>query len=126
MADTRGGGVVCNDSCGCPSPCPGGMACRKKLRKSWFMDISLQVRTTNINEMMEQVHDKGDDERDRSQAVLVRRALWLQSMHMQQGRSCCRDREVVLQVRDGLHLRHLRLLSADRMSMLLLALLFGS
>ncbi|KAL4352361.1 hypothetical protein GQ457_06G003610 [Hibiscus cannabinus] len=28
MADTRGGGVVCNDSCGCPSPCPGGMACR--------------------------------------------------------------------------------------------------
>ncbi|CAK9153902.1 unnamed protein product [Ilex paraguariensis] len=29
MADTRGGGgVVCNDRCGCPSPCPGGIACK--------------------------------------------------------------------------------------------------
>ncbi|KAH6811997.1 Plant EC metallothionein-like protein [Perilla frutescens var. frutescens] len=28
MADMRGSGVVCNDRCGCPSPCPGGMSCR--------------------------------------------------------------------------------------------------
>ncbi|KAI3447885.1 hypothetical protein Pfo_004550 [Paulownia fortunei] len=28
MADTRGRGVVCDDRCGCPSPCPGGIACR--------------------------------------------------------------------------------------------------
>ncbi|XP_021295547.1 metallothionein-like protein 4A [Herrania umbratica] len=31
MADTRAevkGVAMCNDSCGCPSPCPGGGACR--------------------------------------------------------------------------------------------------
>ncbi|XVE66497.1 hypothetical protein DITRI_Ditri08aG0084200 [Diplodiscus trichospermus] len=31
MADSRDevrGAVVCNDRCGCPSPCPGGLACR--------------------------------------------------------------------------------------------------
>ncbi|KAK2984446.1 hypothetical protein RJ640_026933 [Escallonia rubra] len=27
MAD-RVSAVVCNDRCGCPSPCPGGLACR--------------------------------------------------------------------------------------------------
>ncbi|XP_021896882.1 metallothionein-like protein 4A [Carica papaya] len=27
MADIRGGAVVCSDTCGCPSPCPGGAAC---------------------------------------------------------------------------------------------------
>ncbi|XP_052622203.1 metallothionein-like protein 4B [Lactuca sativa] len=30
MADMRGSGVICNESCGCPSPCPGGVACRCK------------------------------------------------------------------------------------------------
>ncbi|KAL5788996.1 hypothetical protein ACOSP7_005945 [Xanthoceras sorbifolium] len=28
MADVRGSSLVCNDRCGCPSPCPGGLACR--------------------------------------------------------------------------------------------------
>ncbi|KAI9181393.1 hypothetical protein LWI28_014598 [Acer negundo] len=28
MADVRGSSGVCNDRCGCPSPCPGGLACR--------------------------------------------------------------------------------------------------
>ncbi|XP_058100080.1 metallothionein-like protein 4A [Magnolia sinica] len=27
MADA-GSGVSCNETCGCPSPCPGGNACR--------------------------------------------------------------------------------------------------
>ncbi|XP_044490005.1 metallothionein-like protein 4B [Mangifera indica] len=27
VADVRGSAVVCNDRCGCPSPCPGGLAC---------------------------------------------------------------------------------------------------
>ncbi|KAE8008892.1 hypothetical protein FH972_005362 [Carpinus fangiana] len=27
--DTKGrGSAVCNDTCGCPAPCPGGVACR--------------------------------------------------------------------------------------------------
>ncbi|OMO59138.1 Plant EC metallothionein-like protein, family 15 [Corchorus olitorius] len=32
MADIRAevGGAGCNDRCGCPSPCPGGVACRCK------------------------------------------------------------------------------------------------
>ncbi|KAK2665718.1 hypothetical protein Ddye_004292 [Dipteronia dyeriana] len=28
MANVRGSCGVCNDRCGCPSPCPGGLACR--------------------------------------------------------------------------------------------------
>ncbi|KAJ4715836.1 hypothetical protein OWV82_010935 [Melia azedarach] len=29
MADVLKGGVVrCNDKCGCPFPCPGGLACK--------------------------------------------------------------------------------------------------
>ncbi|PON89908.1 EC metallothionein-like protein [Trema orientale] len=28
MTDTLGGVKVCNDTCGCPTPCPGGLACR--------------------------------------------------------------------------------------------------
>ncbi|GKV19066.1 hypothetical protein SLEP1_g29366 [Rubroshorea leprosula] len=28
MAATEGVVVVCDDRCGCPSPCPGGTACR--------------------------------------------------------------------------------------------------
>ncbi|KAL6514485.1 hypothetical protein OROGR_020064 [Orobanche gracilis] len=28
MADMRGSGVMCDDRCGCPSPCPGGTTCR--------------------------------------------------------------------------------------------------
>ncbi|XP_039064547.1 metallothionein-like protein 4B [Hibiscus syriacus] len=28
MADRMGGRASCNDRCGRPSPCPGGMACR--------------------------------------------------------------------------------------------------
>ncbi|KAL0348551.1 UNVERIFIED_CONTAM: hypothetical protein Sangu_1082900 [Sesamum angustifolium] len=30
MADVRGSGVVCDDRCGCPSPCPGGIACAQQ------------------------------------------------------------------------------------------------
>ncbi|KAL0412343.1 UNVERIFIED_CONTAM: hypothetical protein Sradi_1436000 [Sesamum radiatum] len=30
MADMRGSGVVCDDRCGCPSPCPGGIACAQQ------------------------------------------------------------------------------------------------
>ncbi|KAI8533271.1 hypothetical protein RHMOL_Rhmol11G0284800 [Rhododendron molle] len=30
MGDPRGRVVVCDDRCGCPSPCPGGLACRCK------------------------------------------------------------------------------------------------
>ncbi|KAL1541203.1 metallothionein-like protein 4B [Salvia divinorum] len=30
MADMKGSGVVCDESCGCPSPCPGGTACSCK------------------------------------------------------------------------------------------------
>ncbi|XP_059643713.1 metallothionein-like protein 4B [Cornus florida] len=26
--ELRRGAMVCNDRCGCPSPCPGGIACR--------------------------------------------------------------------------------------------------
>ncbi|XP_022897381.1 metallothionein-like protein 4B [Olea europaea var. sylvestris] len=28
MAEARPRAVVCDDRCGCPSPCPGGTACR--------------------------------------------------------------------------------------------------
>ncbi|CAA0823211.1 EC protein homolog 2 [Striga hermonthica] len=28
MADMRGSAAVCDDRCGCPSPCPGGTTCR--------------------------------------------------------------------------------------------------
>ncbi|KAL8143689.1 hypothetical protein V2J09_016721 [Rumex salicifolius] len=30
MAETKmkAGGVVCDEKCGCPSPCPGGTACK--------------------------------------------------------------------------------------------------
>ncbi|KAF8406715.1 hypothetical protein HHK36_008807 [Tetracentron sinense] len=28
MADRRRNTGACNDTCGCPSPCPGGQACR--------------------------------------------------------------------------------------------------
>ncbi|PON45030.1 EC metallothionein-like protein [Parasponia andersonii] len=28
MTDTAGGTRVCDDTCGCPVPCPGGLACR--------------------------------------------------------------------------------------------------
>ncbi|EYU40477.1 hypothetical protein MIMGU_mgv1a017202mg [Erythranthe guttata] len=28
MSDMRGSAVVCDDRCGCPSPCPGGIGCR--------------------------------------------------------------------------------------------------
>lgn len=30
MAEVRGRGaaIVCNDTCGCPTPCPGGLACK--------------------------------------------------------------------------------------------------
>ncbi|KAF5751001.1 putative EC protein III [Tripterygium wilfordii] len=27
MADASGGSPVCNDRCGCPTPCPGGLGC---------------------------------------------------------------------------------------------------
>nr|XP_043621970.1 metallothionein-like protein 4B [Erigeron canadensis] len=30
MADMRGSGVICDERCGCPSPCPGGVQCRCK------------------------------------------------------------------------------------------------
>ncbi|XP_015159382.1 metallothionein-like protein 4B [Solanum tuberosum] len=28
MADVRGSCGTCNERCGCPSPCPGGISCR--------------------------------------------------------------------------------------------------
>ncbi|KAI3736469.1 hypothetical protein L6452_16011 [Arctium lappa] len=28
MADVRGSVVICDEKCGCPSPCPGGATCR--------------------------------------------------------------------------------------------------
>ncbi|XP_015893069.1 EC protein I/II-like [Ziziphus jujuba] len=28
MTDRLGGIKTCDDTCGCPSPCPGGLACR--------------------------------------------------------------------------------------------------
>nr|AAD02561.1 PGPS/NH21 [Petunia x hybrida] len=28
MADLRGSSAICDERCGCPSPCPGGVACR--------------------------------------------------------------------------------------------------
>ncbi|XP_052194676.1 metallothionein-like protein 4B [Diospyros lotus] len=28
MADLRGSGAVCDEWCGCPVPCSGGLACR--------------------------------------------------------------------------------------------------
>ncbi|XAR59894.1 hypothetical protein NMG60_11015898 [Bertholletia excelsa] len=28
MADLKGAAVVCDDKCGCPTPCPGGSVCR--------------------------------------------------------------------------------------------------
>ncbi|KAJ8530335.1 hypothetical protein K7X08_037170 [Anisodus acutangulus] len=28
MTDVRGSSATCNERCGCPSPCPGGVACR--------------------------------------------------------------------------------------------------
>nr|AAB63543.1 metallothionein-like protein [Arabidopsis thaliana] len=36
MADTGKGSSVagCNDSCGCPSPCPGGNSCRCRMREA--------------------------------------------------------------------------------------------
>ncbi|KAL6497944.1 hypothetical protein OROHE_026790 [Orobanche hederae] len=30
MADMRGSGVICDDRCGCPSPCPGGTTCARQ------------------------------------------------------------------------------------------------
>ncbi|KAI8553899.1 hypothetical protein RHMOL_Rhmol05G0052200 [Rhododendron molle] len=27
MTDARGSSGICSDSCGCPSPCPGGTSC---------------------------------------------------------------------------------------------------
>ncbi|GKB88690.1 metallothionein-like protein 4B [Tanacetum coccineum] len=30
MADVRGSGVICDERCGCPSPCPGGVKCSCK------------------------------------------------------------------------------------------------
>ncbi|KAG7570117.1 Plant EC metallothionein-like protein family 15 [Arabidopsis thaliana x Arabidopsis arenosa] len=36
MADTGKGSsvTVCNDRCGCPSPCPGGKSCRCVMREA--------------------------------------------------------------------------------------------
>nr|GMC88170.1 metallothionein-like protein 4B [Ipomoea batatas]GME01161.1 metallothionein-like protein 4B [Ipomoea batatas] len=28
MADMRGSSAICDERCGCPSPCPGGISCR--------------------------------------------------------------------------------------------------
>nr|GMD45700.1 metallothionein-like protein 4B [Ipomoea batatas]GME18882.1 metallothionein-like protein 4B [Ipomoea batatas] len=28
MADMRGSSGICDERCGCPSPCPGGISCR--------------------------------------------------------------------------------------------------
>ncbi|KAK3195603.1 hypothetical protein Dsin_026913 [Dipteronia sinensis] len=74
MADVRGSSGVCNDRCGCPSPCPGGLACR--------------------------CASKEGNERLRAQEVLVRGALWVQSMHVQQdGSGRNRNRWQGVQVR---------------------------
>lgn len=37
--DTRGwGSAVCSDTCGCPVPCPGGVACRSVSCACWLME----------------------------------------------------------------------------------------
>ncbi|PQM38980.1 metallothionein-like protein 4B [Prunus yedoensis var. nudiflora] len=90
MADTTTAGGIkasCNDSCGCPNPCPGGVTCRQVYQ-----------------------HHRGHERGRGSHDVLVRGALWLQPVHLREERRQHQDREGLLQVRHGLRMCVMRCL----------------